>query len=93
MPDYTFQPFSIHCQTLSQSDFEERYAFCCNAYIKDGLIYRSFGRSGGGGDLQNFLSVLRLDNNYAIGPADMRKTRFENQLLDVETVGVYKLKQ
>lgn len=86
--------FQIKVAELSPEELKSDYEFYCNAYVKGKNVWwTNPGGGGAGGPLDNFLGILRLDNNYAFGPTKKQKGWDVSKLAELNAVGVYKKKE
>ena len=84
---------AVRCHDLTLEALQSDYEFYCNSYAgENGIWWTNVGGGGSGGPLDNFLSVLSLDGNYAFGPPKKQKGWTLDRLAEKNAVGVYKLK-
>lgn len=91
--EFTNYPAAFRCTDLSLDNLQRDYDFYSNAYAEGGSVWWATTTGGGrGGPLDNFLGVLRMDNNYAFGPVKKQKGWSLDRLKEKNAIGVYKLK-
>ena len=84
---------AIRCHDLTLDTLQSDYEFYCNAYVGENEIWWTNGGGGGsGGPLDNFLSTLSLDGDYAFGPPRKQRGWTLDRLAENQAVGVYKMK-
>lgn len=92
-PETERRPLALRRLDISTEDLERDYEFTGNVYLEDG--YAHWTNTGGGsanGLLDNFLTVLCMDNNRAFGPIKKQKGWALKRLEEKGSIGVYKLK-
>jgi hypothetical protein len=86
--------FRLNVADVTPEELTRDYEFYSNLYAVGGTIWWTNGGDGaGGGPLHNFLSLVRMDNNYAFGPTKKQRGWPPERLAEVDAVGVYKRKE
>jgi hypothetical protein len=86
--------FRMSVADITAEELARDYEFYSNLYVSRSTIWWTHGLGGAsGGPLHNFLSVVRLDNNYAFGPTRKQRGWPTERLAEVDAVGVYKRKE
>lgn len=85
--------FRLSAADVTPEELTRDYEFYSNLYADGGSIWWTHGGGASGGPLHNFLSVVRLDNNYAFGPTKKQRGWPTERLAEVDAVGVYKRKE
>lgn len=92
-PEYSTTPMAIRCHDLTLDTLQSDYEFYCNSFVGENEIWwTKVGGSYGGGPLDNFLSTLSLDGDYAFGPPKKQKGWTLERLAEKRAVGVYRMK-
>ena len=84
---------AIRCHALTLDTLQSDYKFYCNAYVgRNEIWWTNVGGGADGGPLDNFLSILSLDGDYAFGPPRKQTGWSLERLAEEQAVGVYRLK-
>jgi hypothetical protein len=70
-----------------------KLSFVANVFIEGGNVWWTHAGGSSGGDLQSFLTRLRLDQHFVFGPPRQQQSWPIEKLEEIGAVGVYQSKE